>query len=250
MKDRLCAFLIHLAISSIIAIFAMIAVFYVWYPSPLYTVVGVTEIFLMVLAVDIIVGPVITLVIFNRNKPSLRFDLAVIALLQLSALSYGMFTVFQGRPAFVVFNIDRFDVVRANDLDLDSVRRAKNDNNKIGITGWLKPHWVAAVPSNDPKRNNEILFSSIQGGPDLPQLPELYVPLSTVKQQVLQQSKPLQALYDLYKNQNKKLSELDQWKENKEVKWLPLRGTVKDMIVLVDAHSADVIKIFDISPWI
>ena len=228
----------------------MIAVFYVWYPSPLHTVVGVTDIFLMVLAVDITVGPAITFVIFNREKPSLRFDLAVIALLQLSALSYGISTVFQGRPAFVVFNTDRFDVVRASDLDSDSVRKANQERNKTGIAGWLRPHWVAAIPSSNLKRRNEIMFSSVQGGPDFPQLPELYVPLSSVKHQILQRAKPIQALYDLYKNQSKKLSELDRWKENKEVKWLPLRGIDKDMIVLVDTTSAEVIKIFNISPWL
>ena len=250
MKDRIRAFFIHLAISSVIAIFAMIAVFYIWYPSPLHKAVGVTEIFLIILAVDIIVGPVITFVIFNRKKPSLRFDLAVIAILQLFALSYGMSTVFNGRPAFVVFNIDRFDVARASDLDPESVTKAKQDGNETGIAGWLKPHWVAAVQSSNLERRNEILFSSVKGGSDLPQLPELYVPLPKVEQQILQRAKSLQALYDLYNDHDEKLKDLDKWKENNKVKWLPMRGTVKDMIVLVDADSANIIKIIDISPWL
>ena len=110
------------------------------------------------------------------------------------------------------------------------------------------PRFIFRINLPHPRRK-EILFASVMGGPDWPQLPELFVPLSTVKQQILKQAKPLQALYDLYQNQDDKLSVLENWKDNKKVKWLPLRGTVKDMIVLVDADTAEVIEVVDISPW-
>lgn len=123
MKDKLKAFFAHLAISGIIAALAMIVVFYVWYPSPLDTAIGVTEIFLILLAVDITIGPLITFIIYKRGKKTLAFDLVVIAILQLIALAYGMHTVFIGRPAFVVFNVDRFDVSRAHELDTKSLEK-------------------------------------------------------------------------------------------------------------------------------
>ncbi len=249
MKDRIHAFLIHLAISSVIAAIAIIFVFYIWYPMPLHEAVGVTEIFLMVLAVDITIGPILTFVVFKRGKPSLPFDLTVIAMLQLAALGYGMYTVFDGRPAFVVFNIDRFDVTRAGDVDLASAKKAKQEGNKHGIVGWLSPRWVAAVKSPDIKRRKEIMFASVQGGADWPQLPELFVPLSEVKPLILKNAKPIQKLYDLYNGKEDKLNVLDKWKENKDIKWLALRGAVKDMIVLVDTGSGKVIEIVNISPW-
>ncbi len=249
MKDRIRAFLIHLAISSFIAVVAMVIVFYIWYPMPLHKAVGVTEIFLIVLAVDITIGPIITFIIFRRDKPSLPFDLTVIAILQLAALTYGMSTVFAGRPAFIVFNSDRFDIARASDLDAKSMKKAKREKNEHGRTGWLTPHWVAAVKSKDPQRHKEILFASVMGGPDWPQLPELFVPLSRVKQQILQHAKPLKVLDEIYEHQTEKLRILDKWRNNNQIKWLPLRGTVKDMIVLVDADTAEVIEVVDISPW-
>ncbi len=249
MKDRIQAFLVHLGISMVIAIIAIIFVFYVWYPMPLHDAVGVTEIFLIVLAVDITIGPILTFIVFKRGKSSLPFDLSVIAVLQLAALGYGMFTVFDGRPAFVVFNSDRFDVTRASDLDPDSVKKAVQEGNEHGIVGWLSPRWVAAVKSPDLKLRKKILFSSIQGGPDWPQLPELFVPLTQVKQQILKHARPFQKLYDLYKGKEDNLGALDDWKDEKNIKWLPLRGAVKDMIVLVNTDSAEVIKVVDISPW-
>jgi hypothetical protein len=254
MKHRLFAFLIHLLLSGIIAAIAVTLVFFVWYPAPLHDAVGVTQIFLMLLAVDVVIGPMLTFVVYKPGKPSLKFDLTVIALLQLSALSYGINTVFQGRPAFIVFSKDRFEIARASDIDPDSAKKALQSSNQAAIAGWTKPRWVAAVASPDPKRNQEILFSAVQGGPDWPLLPELFVPLAHVKEQILKKAKPLQELRMLRgKNtslnvETQDFSSLQDW-QDRSVKWLPLRGKVKDMVVLVDANSAAVIKVVDINPW-
>ena len=247
-KNRLHAFLTHLAISGIIAALAMIVVFFVWYPSPLHTAVGVTNIFLMLLAIDIIIGPVITFIIFKPKKPSLKFDLTVIALLQLSALCYGMDTVFEGRPAFVVFNVDQYTVARAYEIDPASAEKAEKKGSESAKISWLQPKWVAAVASTDRKRRQEIMFSSVAGGPDWPLLPELYVPLVQEKAQILKKSFNLQDLRKLHGNDSNAIAILKGWKDD-QTKWLPLRAPVKNMVVLVDATSGDAIKIIDIKPW-
>src|SRR5690554_3404124 len=102
MNSRIKAFTLHLAISVTIAAIAMIIVFYFWYPAPLHTAVGVTQIFLILLAVDVVLGPVLTLVVYKVGKRTLIMDLSVIALLQVSALCYGVYTVAEGRPAWLV----------------------------------------------------------------------------------------------------------------------------------------------------
>lgn len=248
MKIRFTAFLTHLAISGMVAALAIYIVFFVWYPAPLHTAVGVTQIFMMLLAIDITIGPVITLIIYKPNKPSLKFDLTVIALLQLTALCYGMNTVFAGRPAFVVFNVDRFDVSRAYEIDPASAAKAEKSGNESAKISWLQPKWVAAVGSKDPKRHQDILFSSVMGGSDWPQLPELFVPLANLKKQMLERAKPLAELRKLHGKDTGILEELANWKDQ-EVKWLPLRAPAKDGVVLVDAHTATVIQILDIKPW-
>ena len=74
-------FLGHLAISVIIALLVVGLVFFVWYPSPLATAVGVTHIFLMMLAIDVIVGPLLGLLVYKEGKKTLKFDLGVIIVL-------------------------------------------------------------------------------------------------------------------------------------------------------------------------
>lgn len=68
MSKRLKFFLSHLSISLIIALLVIGLVFFVWYLSPLAAAVGVTQIFLMMLAIDVIVGPVLGLFVYKEGK--------------------------------------------------------------------------------------------------------------------------------------------------------------------------------------
>jgi len=243
MKNRFYAFLTHLLLSGLVAVITIMVVFFIWYPRPLDEATGVTQIFLLLLAVDIVTGPVLTFVVYQRGKPNLKFDLAVIVLLQIAALSYGMSTVFAGRPAFIVFNQDRFDITRLVEIDEKSAKKAELANNQSAIISWFRPRWVGAIAPTDRKHAEEILFSALDGGADWPQLPELYVPLEQVKQQMLKKAQLLSTLRPLDKDN--KLSP----SEDSHIKWLPLRGKSKDMVVLINSDSADVIKVVDINPW-
>jgi hypothetical protein len=245
MKNRFYAFLIHLLLSGLlVAGVAITLVFFVWYPDPLDQAIGVSDIFLLILAVSITMGPMMTFVVYKKGKPGLKFDLFVIVLIQVAALTYGMLTVFEGRPAFIVFNQDRFDAVRWIDLDAKSVKTAELAGNQSAQASWLSPRWVAAIESTDRKRAEEILFSAVDGGADWPQLPELFVPLEQVKETMLKKAQPLSALAHLDKNAPALANlPLDR------IKFLPLRSKTKDMAVLIDSESAAVIKIIDIDPW-
>jgi hypothetical protein len=247
MKSRFYAFLVHLGLSSAIAGIAVIVVFFCWYPAPLHKAIGVTEIFLMLLAIDITLGPILTFLVYKTGKASLKFDLTVIALCQLAALSYGMFTMFEGRPAFMVFSVDRFDITRALDIDADSAEKAHSNGNLSAAVSWFKPQWVGAANSQDIERRNEITFSSLHGGPDWPQLPELFVPLEQLKTQILAKAKPLAELRTFNKQNPDYTSVINE--QDNTVKWLPLRGRQQDMVVLINANTASVIKVIEANPW-
>ena len=104
-KDRLRASAIHLAISLGIAALAALLVFALWYPYPYREISGGRALFLILVSVDVIIGPLITLAVFNRAKPAkeLRRDLASGGLIQLAALAYGLWTMFLARPVRRVF---------------------------------------------------------------------------------------------------------------------------------------------------
>src|SRR4249919_365709 len=104
---------LHLIISAAIAGAVIALMLSLWYPGPLFEAAGGNDLLVILIGVDVVVGPLITLVIFRSGKPGLKFDLSVIAALQIAALLYGMHAVFLARPAFIVFVRDQFQVASA-----------------------------------------------------------------------------------------------------------------------------------------
>ncbi len=72
MPKRIKFFLNHISISIFLALVAIVMVFFIWYPSPLATAVGVTHIFLMLLAIDVIIGPVLGFIVYKEGKKHLN----------------------------------------------------------------------------------------------------------------------------------------------------------------------------------
>lgn len=244
MLVRCKAFLIHLLCSLVIGLGALGLVFGVWYPSPLHLALGVTSIFLLLLLVDVTLGPLLTLVVYEVGKKTLKFDLAVIVALQLSALGYGLWTVAQGRPAWLVFNVDRFDVVQVVDID---TRRQAEALPPYRAPTWLGPQWAVAVQSDDVARRNEALFEAVQGGSDIAQRPELYRPLTDSIEQVRAKAQGLDRLLQ-FNSSDAVTDALNAWPQ--ATGWLPLMARAQPMVVLLTDENTQVLTIVPLQPWL
>lgn len=247
MPARVRAFVVHLMVSIFIALCSMLVVFKMWYPAPLHIAVGVTHIFLLVLMVDVVIGPLLTLLVYKVGKKTLIFDLTVIVLLQASALCYGLYAVAEGRPAWLVFSADRFDLVRV--LDIDD-RKSEVDGaieDEYRGAPWLGPRWVAAVNPLDEELRNELVFESVFAGVDLPQRPDLYVPLSTQTSEMKTRLLELSELSQ-FNNAEQVESVLALWPQADA--WLPMMANVKPMVVLLESETAEVIAVVDLRPWL
>ena len=243
MPKRLKFFLRHLAVSLLIALFVISIVFFVWYPSPLATAVGVTHIFLMLLVIDVILGPLLGLLVYKEGKKTLKFDLSVIILIQIAALCYGVFSIEQGRPAWLVYNVDRFELVRKNELVDTNIQQAQPRFQK---PSWFKPQYVATEFAKDIQQRNDEMFAEVLGGISIAQRPERYVELTQAKTQIKQRALPLVELqqYNSKTEVEKTLAEYP-----KANAWLPLKANAVDMVVLVNKESASIIKVVDLRPW-
>lgn len=125
MSKRLKFFFGHLTISVLIALLVMGFVFFVWYPSPIARAVGVTHIFLMLLVIDVILGPLLGLLVYKEGKKTLKIDLSIIILIQIIALIYGVYSIAQARPVWIAFNKDHFELVRNNNIKIENIDQAK-----------------------------------------------------------------------------------------------------------------------------
>ena len=243
MSKRLKFFLSHLSLSFLIALLVIELVFFIWYPSPLATAVGVTHIFLMLLIIDVILGPLLGLLVYKEGKKTLKFDLSVIILIQIVALCYGVFSIEQGRPAWLVFHADRFELVRKNDILLENIDQAQSQFQHVS---WSKPQFVAVKSAVSIQQHQNDIFTEVLGGISLAQQPERYVELTEAKAKIQQRALPLKELelYNLKIEVEKTLA-----KYPKADAWLPLKATAVDMVVLVNKESASIIKIVDLRPW-
>ncbi len=98
---------------------------------------GVAGLFGLVVVVDVVCGPLLTLLLASPHKSrnTLVWDLAVVALLQVTAFGYGVWTVFAARPVVVVFEVDRFVVVTANEVLVEQLNQAPAELQKLPWTG-------------------------------------------------------------------------------------------------------------------
>ncbi len=136
-KDAAKASAIHLLVSSVVAVVSAALVFGVWYPRPLDELADGWGLFTLLVAVDVVCGPLLTLVVFDKTKPRTELwrDLTLIATLQLIALLYGMTTVYQARPVYMAFEGDRFRVVTAPDVDIENLPLAQAEFRVLPMMG-------------------------------------------------------------------------------------------------------------------
>jgi hypothetical protein len=199
--------------------------------------------------VDIALGPLVTLIVFNKKKPELKRDLAIVGLIQLAALLYGLHAVYLARPAFVVFALDRFDLVLANDLDEKKLSAAPVPEYR-NEPKW-GPKTVTARLPDLAKERTELMFGSVSGGDDLQHLPKYYRPYAESAVTAAKLSKPLDKLAEFNKENKAALDALTaKYRQQKiEVGFLPLRGKAKDMAVIVKRGNGEIAEIADLRPW-
>jgi hypothetical protein len=168
-KERAQAACVHLTASLAVAALAALLVFVVWFPFPYREISGGRALFELLVAVDLTLGPLLTFVVFNRAKPrrELWRDLSVIAVLQLAALGYGLHAVYQARPVYLVYEVDRFQVVTAADVDPSELGQAPPDLRELP---W---HGVQVIGARKSRDSDEMLRSleSALAGKDIAMMP-------------------------------------------------------------------------------
>jgi len=244
MMNRYLAAAIHFAISVAVGTALLALMWFVWYPSPLFKAVGGDVLFMVLLSVDVTIGPLLTLVVFNPLKKSLKFDLAVIALLQVGALCFGVWTLFAGRPVYVAALGIRFDVIQASQV-VDSDLEAANTSLPL-----LGPQWVGIREATDAKERERVFESSLSGV-DYGQMPQYHAPIENMAKSLLNHAEPIA---DLRVRNPERRDEVDEWLRLRDIKeddvrFLGLKARAQDMAVIIDAKTARVVGVAPFTPW-
>src|SRR5690606_32526260 len=125
-------------------------------PAPLAQAVDVTQIFLMLIAIDVIIGPILGFIVYKEGKKTLKMDLSVIIILQLIALGFGVHSIEQGRPAWIAYNVDRFELIRKNEIMDEHIEKAPPQYQQ---PSWFKPQYVGVEFAQDTNTRNDDMFA-------------------------------------------------------------------------------------------
>lgn len=205
LRSRLRAAGIHLLLSALAGLLAAGLVFGLWYPGAYREMAGGRGLFLLITSVDVVLGPLLTLVAFNLKKPrsELRRDLAIIAVLQLSALVYGLHTTYAARPVALVYEVDRFRVVADVDVRKPELAGAAEGLRSLSVTG---PRVIGARLVTDGNERNEALFLGLEGW-DVGQRPTFWEPYDRSRPRALERSRPVSLLLEHQTGRKSELQE-------------------------------------------
>lgn len=214
-------------------------VFGLWYPYPYRELSGGRELFFIVIAVDVVMGPLLTFAVFNRKKPlkELTRDLGIIVILQLAALGYGLWTVFVSRPVYLVFEYNRFSVVHAIEVDDKLLAQALPKLRSLPLG---RPGSLSLREFKDSNEQADFTVAALSGVP-LASRPELWQDYVKAAPQVLKEAKPVTQLKSRFAARISEIDAVVRSTGRAEIAlgYIPMVGRKSVWTVLVDAASAE-----------
>lgn len=239
--SRYTAAATHFALSVLIGAILLALFWFVWYPAPMLLAIGGHEIFLLILGIDVVLGPLLTLIVFRSGKKSLKFDLAVIALMQVGAMVYGVSVLLEGRPAYVAALGDKFQVVQAVEVTDANLAKAKT------TMPWWGPKWVG-TKAPEGRYDTDAVRDVTEIGGGRGHFPQLHIPYESMAQEVLKKSL---AISGLKAANPSKSAEIEAWLKSHgntdtTAVYQPLKVRASEFAVILDAKSG---KVIGISPF-
>ena len=247
-REKFRALSLHFLVTASIAAIAAGVIFFVWYPDPFQDMMGGTKLFMLISACDLALGPLTSLVIYNSKKSrrALVFDYCVVGAVQLAALAYGVVSIANARPAYVVFAKDRFEIPLAAELEDKDLQEAKEPYRSRPMWG---PKIIGTQSPTDRAERQALLFSGV-AGKDIHMFPKYYVPYEAVKEQVKQRAMPLDTLYQHHPEAKQMVADAKLKLPESELRWLPIRGKgFSFWTVVLDANGGPPLAYIPVDPY-
>ncbi|QAU23360.1 hypothetical protein EO087_04665 [Dyella sp. M7H15-1] len=239
---------IHLSISAVLVVLMGALIYFLWFPSPYFRAAGANRLILLLMGIDVCIGPLLTLVVVNRHKPRkwLRLDLTIIAVLQTIAFGYGVYVITDARPVFIVAEVDRLVMVSAQELsDADLAKGDRPEFRKRSLTG---PVLVGALPPKGDS-SGDFVLQVMATGKDIDRLPQYYVPYDQAIGAVMKRAKPLASLKRATDSQRAYLDRLQAALPSQPLEVLPLQHGDNDYSAIISPSSKRPIAVLSIDPW-
>lgn len=238
---------IHLLISVLLLGSVIGTIFWVWYPEPTFEVLGAFPMIRLLVGVTLVIGPLLTLVVYKHGKPGLKFDLTVIVLLQIAVLLYGSYGLYDEKPHFMVFAVDRLEFIPEKQVDVSAIRF-----DELRTKRFAKLVQVFARAPEDPAAYQRYFDSvMIDGKPDLERRAEFYEPWTAGADVIREKVKPVGDINPASgherENINRAIKRHSDAHPNLGI--LPIGGIERNAGMLLDMDTLEILDVLDANPW-
>lgn len=244
-QQKMRAFAIHFAISLVVIGAFLAFVYFVLYTPEILRLEGGDQITLIIFAVDLTLGPLMTLILYRKGKPGMLFDLVMIGVIQASAFLYGGWVLYSERPVYVAFIKEHFEIVPLASIEIGEL---KETSLSPGL--FSGPRRVYVERPGD-EASQQILWQALAGGKDVHLLPEYYRPFEQnleavrarhVSLEKLRKERPAAA--DAVEAALKKLN-----RSEADAMVLPIIGHAAEGTVILDRESGALLGYADAVIW-
>jgi len=234
---------IHLCISAAIGAIVGALLLLVWYPPPYAHAAGADELVLLLVGVDLALGPLLTLVVFKTGKKGLKLDLGLIGMVQTAALVYGLSVILRSRPVFLVAVIDHFVLVTAAEIAPADLKEGTQP--EFRSLSWTGARLVGAVMPTDTEARNRVVFDAA-AGKDLQNLPRTFVDYDSIAKQFVEKAKKVDQLARTYPAVAPNVTQWAQSHDRQatDLAWVSVVAPKGELVMIVDGHEGTPLAAF------
>jgi hypothetical protein len=247
LMTRATLFTQRFAATASLLLLAFVVIRFLWFPDGYFYIFGIAKLFLVLVAVNLVVGPGLSTLLYKPRKWGLRFDLIVVACIEIAILGFAMHEILERRPAFAVFAVDRFEAVTISEVDLDSLR-----NSQLALAHGYMPRLIyAELPTDLDAMSRLIDETVILGMLDIDRRPEFWKPYAQGMSFIKAAAKPLATLLSL---DDVRAEAIKRWLERQELSaddyaYLPIQGKTADGMMILHADIGYPVDILAIDAW-
>jgi hypothetical protein len=248
MGFRLKAFGLHLLGSASVLALILGALYFGWYRWPGWYLTDVSRVVMVMIGVDVVIGPLLTFVIANKKKPrrELKRDIGMIVAAQLCALLYGSVSLWNGRPLYYAFSETVLQEVQAYDIDSREADIGRRQNPALAPHWYSTPRWIWAPLPEDADQRQKIMTEAVMGGDDVISMPKYFKPWENGLPALRSQLKKVDDVAYFEKSEKARFKERMKAVgiPTDELNAIPLTGRGHPLLAVVDPATATIRAIF------
>lgn len=244
---RLRLFQIRLAATGGLMLLLVAVVRLLWFPGAYSAIFGVSRLLLLIAVIALIIGPVLSVVVYKPGKKGLKLDLVVLTSLEIAAVAFGAWQLYARQPFYAVLAVDRFEAVSRAEIDASQIV----EPTLLTRPGHA-PRLVYAELPNDPVAVDRLIDETLfEGKQDIDRRPEFWRPYTAGVPHLKAVARPLGFMLSEESERGKRAR---RWLARNgggagDFIFVPLRGPNRDAAMILHADVGFPVGTLDVDPW-